>query len=250
MPDAPANSFPWAGQPDEIGCNFAFGHLMRNMSAPLVTDGRLHAETLISATGAIAGLAAQISLLADRDALDQARFSGQLLDATMKDGRTFLYGDALNTMLFTNDIALARSRVWNCLVAAALSKGMSQDAIPDINGLFRHVTASLGSEREGLPSTPADHQPLMPVRDLLKRVMPVAFACLTGEIDPITRKNGFRADEPSWVAITAQLAGAQLAGATQVLAPQTCITIAMESAIYASKLRGEDALTPRAQAQA
>jgi hypothetical protein len=250
MSETQENKFPWAGQPDEIGCNFAFGHLMRNLPGRLATDGRLHAESLMAASGAIAGLTAQVALLADPPKLEKAKGAGQLLDATMKDGRTFLYGDAINEMLYTNDIALARSRVWNCLVAGALSTGMSDHAIPDINEMFRHVTASLGTDREGFPSTPANHQPLMPVRDLLKLVAPVSFACLTGEIDPITDKNNFRAHEPSWVAITAQLAGNQLVAATQVLKPELCITIAMESAIYASKLRGDDALTPKPQVQA
>ena len=250
MPDAPANSLPWAGRPDEIGCNFALGHLMRNLPASLAADGQLHAETLMAASGALAGLAAQISLLADAAALERARGEGQLLEATMKDGRAFLYGDALNNMLFTNDVLLARSRVWNCLVAAALSTGMGEDAIPDLNDMFRHVTASLGAGAEGFPSTPAEHQPLMSARELLRLVVPVSFACLTGEIDPITARNDFRADETSWVAVTSQFAGNQLAAATQVLAPDLCITIAMESAIYASKLRGDDDLRPRPRPQA
>ena len=197
---------------------------------------------------AIAGLTAQISLFADHDRVHKASTAGQVLEAMTKDGRAFLYGDAINEMLFTNDIAVARSRVWNCLVAAALSVGMSRETIPDLNEMFRHVTASLGGEREGYPSTPADHQPLMSAHELLRLVTPVSFACLTGEIDPITKKNNFRAAEPSWVAITAQFAGNQLAAATQVLTPQLCITIAMESAIYASKLRGDPDLVPKPQA--
>jgi hypothetical protein len=238
---AQENTFPWAGQPDEIGCNFAFGHLMRNLPGRLTTPGnRLHAETLLAAAGAVAGLAAQISLLADPVGLARAKADGQLLDAKFKDGRVFLYGDALNNMPFTNDVALARSRVWNCLVAGALAKGLDASAIPDVDAMFRHVTSSLGSEREGFPSTPAAHQPLMPARDLLKIVAPVSLACLTGEIDAITDKNNFRAFEPSWVAVTAQMAANQLMAATQALAPGLCITIAMESAIYASKLRGDD----------
>ncbi len=235
----PANTFPWAGQPDEIGCNFAFGHLVRALPHRLTDkDGRLHAETLLTAAGAFAGLCAQISMLADPEGLAKAKASGQLVDATLKDGRVLLFGDALNNMLFTNDVAFARSRIWNTLVAAALSKGMPESAIPDLDEMFRHVTASLGSDREGFPSTSLQNQPAFSAHKMLKLVGQVAFSCLTGEIDAITRKNNFSALETSWVAVTAQAAAAILLDATQVLAPEKCVTIAMEAAIYGSKLRG------------
>jgi len=234
----PASNFPWAGQKDEIGCNFAFAHLVRNLPVRLTSDGRIHAETLMAAAGVVAGIAAQISLISDPAVLTKAKATGQLVDATFKDGRVMLYGDALNLMLYTNDVALARARVWNMLVAAALSTGMNRQAIPNMEALFQHVTRAMGSEREGFPSTPPNHQPLLSAHDLLKLVAPLAFECLTGEIDAITKKNGFRAFETSWVTVTAQAAANVLIDATQVLAPELCVTIGMESAIYASKIRG------------
>jgi hypothetical protein len=237
--------FPWAGQPDEIGCNFALGHLIKNLPLRLATGGRLHADTLMAAAGAVAGLCAQISLLSDEAALAEGKASGNLAEATLTDGRKFLYGDALNAFLTTTDADLARSRVWNMLISAALSVGMPEEELPDLAAMFQHVTKVLGSDREGLPSTPEAHQPLMPVQKLLQIVAPLAFECLTGEIDPICKEKGFRANEPSWVAVTAQAAAGLLVKANEILHPGIAATIAMESAIYASKIRGNDAAAMR-----
>ena len=62
---ASINRFPWSGTPAFAECNFAFGHLVQNLPRRLTVDGRVHAETYISAVGAIAGYAAQRTLFAE-----------------------------------------------------------------------------------------------------------------------------------------------------------------------------------------
>ena len=93
MAQTEAPPLPWAGWPDEIGCNFAAGHLVRNLGVPLTIEGRLHAETLMCAAGAIAGWGAHRSLMTG------ARTGQQVSMVTLNDGRTMLYGDAINDML-------------------------------------------------------------------------------------------------------------------------------------------------------
>lgn len=51
--------FPWKGEPDDIACNLALGDLINNLPRRLTVNGRIHAETFITASGAIAGFAAQ-----------------------------------------------------------------------------------------------------------------------------------------------------------------------------------------------
>ena len=227
---------PWAGWPDEIGCNFAAGHLVRNLQILITVEGRVHAETLMTAAGAIAGWAAQRSLMANSEALSAAEKQGQLSVATMKDGRRLLFGDAINAMLIANDPALASRCVWNWLAGTATTNGLAQSDIPDVQTMFAHVTRELGGPREGFPSTPAPHQPGASAGQILDRVLPLTVACLTGEIDSITKKNGFRADMTSYQAITAWSAAKILAQCCSVMSPDIALTIGMEAAIYASKL--------------
>jgi hypothetical protein len=60
-----ADDLPWKNAQDAVGCNFALGHLVGNFPRRLTIDGRIHAETYISAVGAIAGYAAQRTLFAE-----------------------------------------------------------------------------------------------------------------------------------------------------------------------------------------
>lgn len=250
------NPFPWAGQPDETACNYAFGMLLKNLPAQVMVENKLHAPTLMAAIGAVAGVAAQVSLLSDVEKIQKATEEKKILEVKLKDGRTLMYGDALNEMLYSaRDPELARSRVWNMMVSAAMSKGLDRTELPNVPEMFKHVSESFGTAQEGRPSTPANAQPIMAVRDLLRFVGPVSFAALAGEMQltGIVDTAPLRANRKSWVAITAQAGGHLLATAAKVMPPALCLTIAMESAIYASKLRAnaqepDETETPAPQA--
>lgn len=231
-----APPLPWAGWPDEIGCNFAAGHLVQNLGPPLIgNDGRLHAETFMAAAGVLAGWGAHRSLLANPDALAGPGLGMHIV--TLKDGREMLYGDAINNRLMTSDPEQAKLCVWNNLAGTAIGHGLSEADLPDPAALFRSVTERMGGPLEGMPSTPDDHRPAAPGRMLLDRVMPLALACLTGEISEITKRQGFAASETSYQAVTAWAAAKVLAQCCSVMAPGLALVIGMESAIYGSKLR-------------
>lgn len=233
------NTFPWAGQPDETACNYAFGLLIQNLPNRVMFENKLHTPTLMAAVGAVAGVAAQVSLLSDIEKMKAATDAKKLAEVTLKDGRKLMYGDALNDMLYSaRDPVIARSRVWNMMVSAALSKGMTREQMPNVPDMFKHVSESFGTEKEGRPSTPANAQPVIPVRELLRLVGPVSIGSLAGEVNsPVAGGESLRANRKSWVAITAQAAANMLLTSAKVMPPELCLTIAMESAIYASKLR-------------
>lgn len=247
------NPFPWAGQPDEAACNYAFGLLLKSIPAQVMVENKLHAPTLMTAVGAVAGIAAQVSLLSDVEKMQKATEDKKILEVKLKDGRTLMYGDALNEMLYSaRDPQLAPARLWNMMVSAAMSKGLDRAALPNVPDMFKHVSESFGTAKEGFPSTPANAQPVMPVRDLLRFVGPVAVAALAGEmrIPAVAAGTPLRPNRKSWVAITAQAGGHLLATAAKVMPPELCLTIAMESAIYASKLRANAPEADQAEAPA
>lgn len=236
MSDNTAPPMPWAGWPDEIGCNFAAGHLVQNLAQPLMTsDGRLHAETFMAAAGVLAGWGAHRSLLADPTGFPGA--DGGFHVATLKDGREMLFGDAINNRLMSNDAATAPLCVWNNLAGTAIGHGLPESHLPDVNQMFRNVTERLGGDQEGRPATPDGHSLQAPCAVLLERIMPLAMACLTGEISEITKKQGFAASASSYQAVTAWVAAKVLAQCCSVMSPGLALVIGMESAIYGSKLR-------------
>lgn len=245
---AAANYFPWAGQSDETACNFAFGLLMRNLPPRVAIDKtKMHAPTLMAAAGAISGICAQISLLADAEKMEEINAGKTLKEGSLKDGRIFLFGEPLNHMLYSpRDPIVARSRVWNMMVTAALEKGLKREEIPNVAVMFKHVNDSFGSVVEGMPSVPQNAQPAMSTPDLLKLVGPLALEALSGDVDAPAGQD-IRANRKSWVAISAQMTGNLLMIATRVMPPALCLTVAMESAIYASKMRANAAATAALQ---
>jgi hypothetical protein len=235
---ATEKTFPWAGQVDEIGCNFALGHLVTNLPIQLSDENkRTHAETLMCAAGAMAGFAAHISFLGDQAAFDAAVNARQISIVTLNDGRELFFGEAINDMLTTGDIKLAPFRLWNTLAGTAIAHGETEATLPGIEQMFAHVARTLGSEREGFPSVSADHQPQLSAREAMRVVGPLAVQCFSGRISETTDRMGFRCAQTSWVAVAAQAAATFLAQASSVLAPRISAQIAMESAIYMSKMR-------------
>lgn len=242
--------FPWAGQSDAMACNLAFANLVRALPGRLSIDGKMHAPSLMAAAGAVAGICAQVSLLADAERLAQAQAAQTILEMRLKDGRVFFYGDALNEMLYSvSDPVLARSRVWNMMVTCALRKGMDMNSVPNVPAMFKHVSESFGTNMEGYPSVEEKARPLMAVRELLQIVGPGALAALTGEV-PEAPGEDIRPNRKSWVAISAQAAASTLLQASRIMPPELCLKIAMESAMYASKLRAKASSEEQQAAQA
>jgi hypothetical protein len=220
--------FPWAGDPSAVACNLAAGNLANNLAAWVEHEGRVHAETYVAASGAIAGYAAQQTLRGQDP-------SAPLQLVNTAAGETYLFGDPLNHMLFARTDADAGRRVWPRAVGAAVSAGLPMSRIPNLDDMFGHVAESLGGQLEGRPSTGPEHQPLVPVRQLLALYWPHVMRLFAADFDDTHRRFG---QVPSrwWCAVAAWVTSRPVMDVKGVLDPVIALTILMESAIYASKL--------------
>lgn len=225
------NVLPWKNSPDEMECNFALGHLLMNLQHRLQVDARVHAETYISAIGAIAGYAAQRTLFATTTPV----VGRDIHRITTTSGEQFWYGDALNHMLLPQTDADGNHCVWSLAAGGALGAGLPLQQMPSVEALFKHVTGTIGSADEGRSSVPAQHQAHLAARDLLKVVWPVARACFSGSIPGASREYG-AAPVAWWSAIAAQSTNRPIQDVKAVLPPDIALTLLMESAIYCSKL--------------
>jgi hypothetical protein len=220
------NEFPWPRDQSWVACNLAAGNLANNLASWVEHEGRVHAETYVATSGAIAGYAAQATLKAKDP-------SAPLQTVTTSSGADYLFGDALNDMLFANTAVEAGGRVWPRAVAAAMKAGLSR--IPNVDDMFQHVAKSLGGPLEGRPSTGADHQPLVPARQLLVLYWPGVMRLFSAAFDDVHRRFG-PVPPASWQAVTAYAVSRPILDVKDVLDPAIALTILMESAIYASKL--------------
>src|SRR5216683_2842913 len=90
-----AVEWPWQKTLDAVACNFALGHLVQNLPRRLTVDGRIHAETYISAVGAIAGYAAQRTLFAKSPPVMGVNINR----VGAASSEQYWFGDTLNDML-------------------------------------------------------------------------------------------------------------------------------------------------------
>jgi hypothetical protein len=226
-----ANEFPWKDAQDAVACNFAFGHLVGNLPRRLTIDGRIHAETYISAVGAIAGYAAQRTLFAENPPV----MGVNIHRVGTASGEQYWFGDALNYMLVPKTEADANRCVWGSAAGGAVGAGLQLPQLPKLDAMFKHVAATIGGANEGKSSVPAQHQAQLAARDLLKAVWPLAVMCFSGKFPDAAREFG-AVPVTWWSAIAAQASSRPIQDVKNVLPPDIALTLLMESAIYCSKL--------------
>jgi hypothetical protein len=226
-----ANELPWKNAPDAVACNFALGHLVGNLPGRLTVDGRIHAETYISAVGAIAGYAAQRTLFAATPPVMGVNINR----VRTTSGDQYWFGDALNDMLVPKTEAEGNRCVWSLAAGGAMSAGIQPQQMPKLDAMFKHIASTIGGANEGKSSVSAEHQPHLPARDLLKAVWPLAVICFSGKFPGDSRAYG-PAPVAWWSAIAAQAANRPIRDVKNVLPPDIALTLLMESAIYCSKL--------------
>jgi hypothetical protein len=234
--------FPWKGEPDDVACNLALGDLVNNLPRRLTVNGRIHAETFMTASGAIVGFAAQQALFFQLAENRDKAASGEIKVVTTKAGRKYYFGEPLNRTLFPQSDVEAPLKLWSLAAGAAIANGLKQSELPDPGKMFAHVSQVIGGEFEGFPSTPKENHPQLAVRELLKLVWPLAAMCFNGELSGVPAKSG-PATQRWRPVIAARATHAFMRQVKDVLDPRTILIIVMEAAIYASKLDRADVET-------
>jgi hypothetical protein len=228
--------WPWDGQRDEAACNAAAAHLFNDLQAHLSGATGIHAETCLTAIGAIAGFSAQRALFARiEDNGDEALLKQMHMVRTQSGGEYF-YGEPLNRMLVPMSEAESNQRLWSLAVGGAVSAGLDIARLPELRGMFAHVATTLGREDEGLPSVGAKHHPHWPARELLRSLWPLALMCFSGRFPHAPQDYGL-ASKVHWPVIAARVAGSLMPKMPPALDQRIALTILMEAAIYASKLK-------------
>lgn len=181
--------------------------VLGQVMAELKDSRGIHLESLFCAMGALAGRACQASVE-----------PGAFEVVTTQDGRRFYFGDALNRPL-----AEDRVSIWSLVAGAAAHDGARQ--LPDLNEMFRHNAAVLGSEQFGLPRLPPEHPVHGRPLDYADRLWP--------RIRPLLSEAGESRLWPVALGLAIQELMAQTRGQVP---PGIIARIVMESAIPVSKV--------------
>lgn len=197
---------------------------------PELPTTEIHAPTLLSAIGVIAGYAAQC---AAADAVlrnPRARQPGDLVKVQCKDGSALYFGQAID-----RHIVLDRS---GTLALAGFLAGAviaAEHELTDAAEILRHVKAVSCTPEFDLVRAPSGYAPLWNVSQILKAIWPKARVILEHRLAPARVQKPL--DVQHWP-IAASLVAQQYIGfAKDIVPPPVAMSIVFELALKASKRR-------------
>ena len=131
------NTLPWHQQPSMVSCNNAVGGLSHALQEHLSQEGRLHAETLLSAIGCIAGYATKIATLNQMQQEGIALEPPEIQIATLKNGKNYLYSERVNQALLNGEKGEKNTlSFWALAAGPAFQSGGGSEAIPKLDDMF------------------------------------------------------------------------------------------------------------------
>jgi hypothetical protein len=200
------------------GLKIGSKEINQRLISMLKDDRGVHVETLLTILGAVAGYACQFSVREEFVKPGTLPENKAFVIAEAKNGRRYFFGDALNKPL-----AEAKYSVWGLAAGAAQNLGKP---VPDINDIFKHVSATVGGDQFGIQRLPDSHRPGDLPINYLKVFWP--------QILPLASQY---CDHPYELPVLFGLAIQEtIVMAKTVIDPSLAVTIAMESAVPMSKV--------------
>ena len=126
------------------------------MAQQIRQGGRIHAETILSGIGALAGFAAQMSIRKGVIEPQHMDPSSVLTEIVTKNGEKYYFGDLLNLILFEN-VDRPPYSVWAYLLDVVPQP--ERLLLPDPGEILGHAARTIGTLRFGVPRLPAEHRP-------------------------------------------------------------------------------------------
>jgi hypothetical protein len=193
------------------------------MAQQIKRTGQVHAETLLTEIGALAGFSVQISIrksVIERQHLDPSEI---LVEVATKNNEVYYFSDLLNWMLFEN-LENPPFCVWAYVLAA-----VPRDhhlLLPDIAEIVSHAARTVGTRHFGVPRLPREHMPHKLPREALEE----HWRFIRSEFDAQTR------DPSDWPYDLAAAAQWQILTARETLNMALAARIVIEAAIPMSKI--------------
>ena len=242
MQSNPLDQLRWQPQ-SQIRGNLAMGNLRENMLRFLRTERGVHAETLMTAMGALTGFAAQNAALiraaTATSSLGQGPFDGLVLVGG-EPGNRYLAGNWINAHLF--DEIGSVFPLWGFMAAAVLDTGVPLGDLAEIGEIARYVASSLGTADYGRLRAPMGHEPGLPPNELLRRLWPLVLQIFALPIPPEfseKSKDEPLLEEAHWPIIVSNVTAQFIRMTKDALDPRLSFALAMESAVISCKVDPE-----------
>lgn len=236
---------PWEADNDVVA-GFAVSNLIAYLIADLKGPRGVHAETLMTMVGALAGFSAQHAIwetvvktgkLPEHGGTDL--HGGAFVIADTETSEKYYFGDLLNSYLVPENSKLAAfgpgpHTLWGFVTSALMTCGRQPISADEIGEIFRNAAATIGTAQFGEPRLPKEHRPAMTPRSALNRAWPRARLILaSGEAPMVDGKTLWPGHWPAAIGLVAQKLVLQT---KDVLDPAMSMRILFEAAIPMSKV--------------
>jgi len=193
------------------------------MAKEIKRVGQIHAPTVLTEIGALAGFAAQMSIRKSIIAPGQLDANEILPEVVTKNGEKYYFSDMLNWMLFEN-LAAPPYSVWAYVRDAVPEESRAE--LPDMADILGYAARTIGTFRFGVPRLPAEHMPHKTPRAALQE----HWIAVQREFDASGR------DAAEWPYDLAYAAQWQMLTSRDRVALPLAARIVMEAAIPMSKI--------------
>ncbi len=193
------------------------------MAKEIKRDGGIHAETIMTEIGALAGFAAQMSIRKEIIAPQKLDPDAVLVELVAKNSERYYFSDLLNCILFEN-LSTPPYSVWAYVLGAVGDQ--DHELLPDLADIVSHAARSVGTKQFGVPRLPSAHMP----RRLPRAALHDDWALVQRELIAAGREP---AEWPYDLALAARW---QITTSGDKLAPLLAAKIVMEAAIPMSKV--------------
>jgi hypothetical protein len=134
------------------------------MAKEIKRAGRIHAASILTALGALAGFAAQMSIRKSIIEPQQIDPNEILAEVVTRNGEKYYFSDSLNWIVFEN-LAQPPYSIWAYVLDVVPPE--SRALLPDMADIVSHAARAIGTSRFGVPRLPAEHMPHQPPRAAL-----------------------------------------------------------------------------------
>ncbi len=200
---------------------------------PTLPEAEVHAPTLLSAIGVIAGYAAQCAAADAILAGAKKRQADDLIRVGCGDGSVLYYGDEINRHLIIGP--RSTHALSGFLAGAVIQAGYRRADLPDAGEMLRHISTVACTPEYDVVRAPAPHAPLWNVSQILRGIWPKARVILEHVINPPTVSKPVAVQH--WPVAAAIVAQQYLIMGKNLLPPPVAMAIVLESALKASKRR-------------
>ena len=237
------SEWPWAQHSFVLG-NLAIGNIRENLKRQLTLDGRIHAETLLTSIGALAGFAAQHAALVKAEAATRDFGSvgtDGIVLLKVRSGQEYLIGPWINWHLLPE--RKTNQTLFGLVAVASVQSGLQEQDLPDIREIATHFTRAAGTPEFDVIRVPEGTKPHLSPVTAAKLLWPLVTNILRLPAPTNMAENEDPLNEKHWPLILAAVAGQFVTQTKDVIRPKLSSNLIMEAAWIASKTH-PDAINP------